>query len=771
MHELTFLQDLAIVMAVSAAVMVLCKRVHLPVVLGYILAGMIIGPNTPPFPLITDIESIRTLSELGVIFLLFGIGLEFSLRKLLKVGGVSSLAATLEILLMIWLGYGLGRAFGWTFMDSLFLGAILSISSTTIIAKILLEMDRLHERFAQVILGILIVEDLLAIVIIAVLSGIASTGALTFQEAAGASIRVAGFVGGTLLIGLWLVPPLLRYVRRLQSDEMLIVTVLGLCFGVSLIAAKLGFSVALGAFLIGAIVAETRHVRDIVHRMEPIRDMFTAIFFVSVGMLLDPALLIRYAWPILAITLATIFGKVLSCSFATFLTGYEPTTSVRVGLGLAQIGEFSFIIARLGEATRVTSPFLYPIAVSVSGITTVTTPFLMRFSERIVAFLARHMPEPLVTAGSVYTSWLRRMTSPDLKTERQALTRRVLAKHVPRFFLYAVGALVMLVGAGVLIDRMPIPPVLEWAAAGLVVLPMLFGMALAVDRTVRELITGQFIGSNQQTDQSGQVRDVLHHVMRVVLVLICGLPLLLLGSFVVPLRSVTLGIFGLLAVSALVLWGSARRLHDRMERIVLSIFDPEAPQQGPQAQRVHDELVHLIQEEYPWEVDTQDFVLPYQESPVNQPIKHLRLRTHTGASIVAIYRGEETLVHPSPDIALLPGDVLLLMGSRAQIMAAITFLQQLMRGGAPDQAGKRPAQPRTQRVTITNGSLWTGKTLAEVDLTRLTGAHVVGIQHGERTITNPDEGIVIAPDSVLVLFGLDSQLEQAVVRLTGSAPP
>lgn len=392
MHEFIFLQDIAVVMAIGAAVTVLCHRIHLPVVLGYILAGIIIGPHTPPFPLVTDMGSIRTLSELGVIFLLFGIGLEFSLTKLLRVGVVSLIAATLEILLMLGIGFLLGKAFGWRFMDSLFLGAILSISSTTIIAKLLLERGKMNEPFAHVILGILIIEDLLAIVIIALLSGLASTGELTLTAAGGAMVKVGFFMVGALILGLWLVPPLLRYLQRFQSSELLVITVLGLCFGGSLLAARMGFSVALGAFLMGAIIADTPQAQAVIHRMEPIRDMFTAIFFVSVGMLLDPRLLAAFAWPIALITLVTIVGKVVSCACATRLAGYAPDTALRVGLGLAQIGEFSFIIARLGEATQVTSSFLYPIAVSVSGLTTLTTPLLMSQTENIVSFLSRISP-------------------------------------------------------------------------------------------------------------------------------------------------------------------------------------------------------------------------------------------------------------------------------------------------------------------------------------------------------------------------------------------
>jgi Kef-type K+ transport system membrane component KefB len=259
MHHITFLQDLAIVMIVAGIVTVLFRQFKQPVVLGYILAGVIIGPHTPPFPLIADEDAIKTLSELGVIFLMFSLGLEFSLRKLRAVGATAFIAAILEILLMVFVGYELGRLFGWKQMDCVFLGAILAISSTTIIIKALEEIGKTKEKFAALIFGILVVEDILAIVMIALLSGFAVTGSLALEDIGRTVLRLSAFLGALLVGGLIAVPRLLNYVAKFKSNEMLLVTVVGLCFGVSLLAVKLGYSVALGAFLIGAIIAEARH--------------------------------------------------------------------------------------------------------------------------------------------------------------------------------------------------------------------------------------------------------------------------------------------------------------------------------------------------------------------------------------------------------------------------------------------------------------------------------------------------------------------------------
>jgi CPA2 family monovalent cation:H+ antiporter-2 len=309
-----FLQDLALVMIVAGLVTVLCHLLRQPVVLGYIAAGVLIGPHTHLPILVHDRHTVEMMAELGVILLMFSLGLHFSLRKLVSVGATALVAAALEILLMLLIGYGTGRLFGWDRMDSIFLGAILSISSTTIITKALAELGLMKQRFAELIFGILVVEDILAIAMLAILSGVAKTGSLEVGEVAKTFGGLGIFLTAVMVVGLLAVPPLLRYVNLFRSNEMLLVAALGLCFGVSLLAVKLGYSVALGAFLIGAIVAEARERGKIESLIEPVRDMFSAVFFVAIGMLIEPPLLVTYAVPIAVITAAVVVGKVLTCS-------------------------------------------------------------------------------------------------------------------------------------------------------------------------------------------------------------------------------------------------------------------------------------------------------------------------------------------------------------------------------------------------------------------------------------------------------------------------
>lgn len=430
-HTLTFIQDLAVIMLIAGLATVLCHRLKQPIVLGYIIAGIIISPHTPPFVLITDETTISTLAELGVIFLMFSLGLEFNLHHLSKVGSAAFIAAFLEIILMIALGYGIGCLFGWSQIDSIFLGAILSISSTTIIVKALNELGMKKEKFSQLIFGILIIEDIFAILILALLSSAALTGSLQINDIIVTATKLLSFLVISLLLGILLIPKILAYVAKFNNDEMLLIVVLGMCFGFSLLVLKLDYSVALGAFIIGAIIAEAKELQIIENLINPIRDMFSAIFFVSVGLLFNPAIVNEYIWPILFITFAVVVGKVLSCSLGILITGRDGKTAVRVGMGLAQIGEFSFIIASLGVTLRVTSEFLYSIAVCISIITTLLTPYLIKHSDSLTRFLANMMPTKITKSYKMYSTWMSKINA----SEDQIIIKKAIKKCIMQIII------------------------------------------------------------------------------------------------------------------------------------------------------------------------------------------------------------------------------------------------------------------------------------------------------------------------------------------------
>jgi len=389
MDHRILIEDWAVVMAISTLVILLCRSVKLPLVLGYIVAGVIIGPYTPPYKFVTDLLSINVFTDLGIILLLFHIGLEFSLQKILRLGIKVLVATFLKTALMMFLGVAVGLALGWSRLDSVFLGAILTISSTAIVGKYLLDHHLLKEHSSQVMLGTLIVEDLFAILILTVLSSIVTPGSFAPEAVLHAALKGTAFILGFLFLVMPLVPRLLRKVVGFEDSEILVITVLGLCFSASVIAVKCGLSPALGAFLIGAVIAEMPEAQPVIRHMAPIRDMFTAMFFVSVGLLIDPKLLVQYAGPILLIVLITIPAKLITCYFANRLAGYGFKTSLASGMGLAQVGEFSFIIAQISDAKDVTSPFLYSVAVAVAVVTTVTTPILIRGTPAVTAYLEK----------------------------------------------------------------------------------------------------------------------------------------------------------------------------------------------------------------------------------------------------------------------------------------------------------------------------------------------------------------------------------------------
>ncbi len=579
MHAISFIQDLAVIMLVAGVVTILFHRLKQPVVLGYIVAGFIIGPHTPPFGLIHDEGTIKTLAELGVIFLMFCLGLEFSLRKLFKVGATAFIAAFLEIILMIWIGYEIGRWFGWNTMDSLFLGAILAISSTTIIVKALNDLKMKNQRFAQLIFGVLIVEDILGIGIIALLSSIAVSGTVSSGEVFSTVGKLSLFMIVALVIGILLVPRLLAYVARFESNEMLLITVLGLCFGFCLLVVKLEYSMVLGAFLIGAIMAESRQLIKIECLIEPVRDMFSAIFFVAIGLMIDPQILLQYAWPIAVITVAVVLGKMLSCGLGAFIAGNDGRTSLRVGMGLSQIGEFSFIIAALGMTLQVTSDFLYPVAVAVSAITTLLTPYLIRGADPLSLKIAAVIPKRMSRVFGMYGEWLRSIQPQGEGAMLASMIRRIilqvgvnLALVVAIFFAGSYFAARI---GGYLEGWIGDPSwqkALIWGGALLLSLPFLIA-AYRKLKALSMLLAEMSVKPEMAGRHTQRVRRVIAEVIPILSLLVIFLLLAALSASILPTNKLLMLIAVVAAAVAAVLWRWFIRVHTRMQVALLETLD------------------------------------------------------------------------------------------------------------------------------------------------------------------------------------------------------
>ncbi|MBT9300036.1 cation:proton antiporter [Pseudomonas sp. TAE6080] len=579
MHAISFIQDLAVIMLVAGVVTILFHRLKQPVVLGYIVAGFIIGPHTPPFGLIHDEDTIKTLAELGVIFLMFCLGLEFSLRKLFKVGATAFIAAFLEIILMIWIGYEIGQWFDWNTMDSLFLGAILAISSTTIIVKALNDLKMKNQRFAQLIFGVLIVEDILGIGIIALLSSIAVSGTVSSGEVFSTVGKLSLFMIVALVIGILLVPRLLAYVAKFDSNEMLLITVLGLCFGFCLLVVKLEYSMVLGAFLIGAIMAESRQLLKIERLIEPVRDMFSAIFFVAIGLMIDPQILLQYAWPIAVITVAVVLGKMLSCGLGAFIAGNDGRTSLRVGMGLSQIGEFSFIIAALGMTLQVTSDFLYPVAVAVSAITTLLTPYLIRGADPLSLKIAAVMPQRLSRVFGLYGEWLRSIQPQGEGAMLASMIRKIilqvgvnLALVVAIFF---TGSFFAARIGGYLQGWISDPSwqkALIWGGALLLSLPFLIA-AYRKLKALSMLLAEMSVKPEMAGRHTQRVRRVIAELIPILSLLVIFLLLAALSASILPTNKLLVLIAVVTAAVAAVLWRWFIRIHTRMQVALLETLD------------------------------------------------------------------------------------------------------------------------------------------------------------------------------------------------------
>ncbi|HET7562282.1 MAG TPA: cation:proton antiporter [Rhodanobacteraceae bacterium] len=581
MHEIEFIRDLACVMLAAGVVVVLFPRLRMPVLLGYIVAGVLIGPHMP-WRFLTDQRTMQSIANLGVVLLMFTLGLEFSLRKLRAMGAGVALAGLVEVGLMLWIGIEIGRLAGLSGREALFLGGVICFSSTMVALRTVADRGWRGQGFVAGMVGMLVSEEVLTVVLITVLSAIAVGSADTTGIAFKVLWRMLLFVSVAIILGLLLLPRLLDWLATRGRDEPLLITVLGICFGACLLAVWEGFSVALGAFLAGVVVAEARCSDRIVRLVRPVRDMFAAIFFVAIGLLLDPTQLLPYLWPALGLALAVIVGKTVACSVGAFLcAGRSAHESLRTGLTMSQIGEFSFVIASLGITAGVVGKFLYPVTVTAAVACMLVSPLLLRAEPAILTGLRRLTPAPVRALAQGYHEWIAG-TSP----VRQNV---VLAKMLRRLLWHIAVNLVLVCavfGIGAFVSAMvprwwpdlPLPPVvrrsLVWATALFVSLPML----IAVYRKADAL--GMLLAELGISEQVHGVRTVgLRRVLGklVPLATLAGMALLVsaLGSSILPPRGVLVALLVVGAFTVWFLWGSLVRVHARMQAALRDLVEKE----------------------------------------------------------------------------------------------------------------------------------------------------------------------------------------------------
>ncbi|HET9597857.1 MAG TPA: cation:proton antiporter [Anaeromyxobacteraceae bacterium] len=676
-----FLLALTIVLCVAAVTTVLFQRLRQPVVLGYILAGLIVGPHVP-IPLVADRDTVQTLSELGVILLMFGLGLEFSLRKLVQVGPTAGITAIVQSSIMVWLGFIAGRAFGWTVLESIFGGAIVAMSSTTIIAKAFDDL-RVRGALRDLVVGVLLVEDLFAILFMAVLTAIA-TGAGVSPGELGATLgRLAAFLALLLAAGMLVVPRTIRYVRRRGAPEMLLVTSLGLCFGVSYLALASGYSVALGAFIAGSLIGESGEAGAIEEMVRPVRDLFAAVFFVSVGMLIDPALVARNWVAVVAFILLVVLGKSAAVGLGAFLTGNGVRTSVQTGMSLAQIGEFSFILASLGASLGATREFLYPVAVAVSAVTTLTTPWSIKASGPAAAWIDRKLPPRLQTVLSLYGSWVEQIRASPANVTVGARVRRIV-----RALLVDVAALsAIVIGASVATEpaarwiagvlALPSRParLLVWLAAGLLAIPFCAGLL----RNARNLGVAVAVaalpeGGPGRPDLAAAPRRAFVATLQLGATVLVLLPISALTQPFLPGAPAA----GVIALAVVVLgfafWRSAANLHGHVRAGAQVIVEALAKQGAPGRPHAHGDALGAFRAMFPGLGEPVAARMRVGSPAAGRSLSELGVRGQTGASVLAISRDDGSVIVPTAGERLREGDVLALSGTHEAIAAALDLL-------------------------------------------------------------------------------------------------
>jgi CPA2 family monovalent cation:H+ antiporter-2 len=688
MHDAhAFLKALTIVLGVAAVTTVVFQRLKLPVVLGYLIAGLVIGPHVP-VPLVADSAIVGTLSELGVILLMFSIGLEFSLSKLAEVGISAGVTAIIECSLMAWLGFVTARLFGWTMMESLFTGALVAISSTTIIARAFDE-QKIGGKLRKRVFGILIVEDLIGILLMATLTAIASGAGLSAKALALTTGRLAAFLIGLVVVGLLLVPRAVRAIVRLNRPETTLIASIAFCFAVALLAREFGYSVALGAFIAGSLVAESGVEKEVEHLVAPVRDVFVAIFFVSVGMSIDPALIVTHFAPIAALSAVVIVGKIVGVSLGSFLSGSGTRTSVESGMSLAQIGEFSFIIAGLGLSLHATRDFIYPIAVAVSAITTLLTPWLIRASRRVAFAVDRMLPQPLQTFASLYGTWIESFGGSSGEPRTSMAVARKLAGSL---ILDGVLLGVLTIGTSVAQGHIAAYVERRFAVNPEVARAVVIGAAIAlatpfiigIVRVSRRLgsvlaeaaLPSQASAEQKTVDLAHAPRRVLVLALELAIVLLVGAPLVALTQPFLPGFSGAAALLALLVAVGIVFWRSASDLEGHVRAGAQMIVEVLAAQANPGKDAAATA---------PLDLGEVNRVLPGLGAPVpvliedgspavGKSLANLNLRGATGATVLVIRRGPESLIVPTADEILSAGDVLALAGTKEAVAAAKLLL-------------------------------------------------------------------------------------------------
>ena len=745
--------DLTLILVVAGAVTLLFKKLKQPLVLGYIVAGFLVSPHMPYLASVVDKENIQTWADIGVLFLLFALGLDFSFKKILKMGMAPVIAAISIVFSMMTLGILVGKAFGWSQMNCVFLGGMLAMSSTTIIYKAFDDMGLRQQHFASLVMSVLILEDILAIVMMVMLSTIAGTSPSGAEGGIAGGMLISILRLGVILVlwfvvGIFLIPLFLRKTRRLMTDEMLVIISLGLCFLMAVIATKAGFSSAFGAFVMGSILAETIEADKIIRLVEPVKNLFGAVFFVSVGMLVDPQILVSQWAPILVLTLTILLGQAIFGSTGYMLSGQPLKTAMRCGFSMAQIGEFAFIIASLGLSLGVISDFLYPVVVAVSVVTTFLTPYMIRAADPCYNLLSTHMPK----------RWLRRLNHlgevhHSTPSERSNW-RRLLTQMGLNTVVYSIltGATIALMFTFVLPFMRRLLPGWE-----------LHWYANAITGVLTVLLIAPFLRAMvMKKNHSEEFRALWteSHLNRLPLIFTVLVRLIIAAAFIFYIvnylsrfKNALIVAIALVAVVLMIMSRSLKRRSIRLERMFVQNLrsrEIEAQVHGRKKPLFEG---HLLDRD----IHIADFPVPEDSTWAGRTLAQLAVGQRFGVHVSSILRGIQRLNIPTGGTVIFPGDRIQAIGNDDQLHELGMALRTEL---VPEDAEIEKREMHLRKIILNANSPFIGRSLRNSRLREDYGCMVVGVEQGQQDITIIDADRLFEHGDIIWVVGEEDDLRR-----------
>ena len=738
----SLVQDLAVILIVAGIVTLLFKKLKQPLVLGYIVAGFLVSPHMPLLPLAVDKENIQSWADIGVMFLLFTLGLDFSFKKILKMGSAPVIAALTIVFSMMLLGICVGKMFAWSQINCIFLGGMLAMSSTTIIYKAFDDLGLRQQKFAGTVMSVLILEDILAIVMMVMLSAVASGKSPDGGQMIDSILSIAFFLTVWLVVGIFIIPIFLRKVRKLMNSETLLIVSLGLCCLMAVISTQVGFSSAFGAFIMGSILAETVEADKIIKVVEPVKNLFGAVFFVSVGMLVQPQILIDYALPIIVITLAILIGQSTLGTFGYMLSGQPLSQALRCGFSMAQIGEFAFIIASLGLSLGVIGDFLYPVVVAVSVITTFLTPYMIRGAVPAYQFIETRLPRV----------WVRRINRASMKMPSSNSTRtnwrallRDMGLNTIVYAMLTIAAIALMESLFLPFFKRVIPS--EWTSVVCSVLTVLlispFLRAMIVKKNHSEEFKALWVESHHN-------RLPLIFTILVRIVLAMSYVFYIFKSMTTFSNALML-CAALLAIILMVMSRALKRSSIRMERMFLQnlrsrdIADQASGKRKPLFEG------HLLDRD----LHISEVTVPDDSLWAGKTLKQLQLNQRFGINVSSILRGSRRINIPSANDVIFPGDRLSVIGDDEHLTILDTTLHKEV---YPEDYEIERREMKLERIVIDSKSRFLDKTLMESGIRDKYNCMVVGLESGEESLSNVSPYYTFKRGDIVWIVGEESNI-------------